>query len=71
MNNDVKKALKELEALVSKIQTDCECILSDIEDVENGMDMFVIEASFERIERNANDGYKKAQRTWDLFDEED
>ena len=62
MNNDVKKALKELEALASKILTDCECILDDILDVEEGEDMFIIEASFERIKRNADDGYKKAQK---------
>ena len=70
MNNDVKKALKELEALASKILTDCECILDDILDVEEGEDMFIIEASFERIKRNADDGYKKAQAVWDLFDED-
>ena len=71
MNDDVKKALKELEMKASNILTTCECILDDILDVEESTDLFVIESAFEAIKRRAEEGYKMTQEVWDLFDEEE
>lgn len=71
MNNEVKKALKELEMKASNILTICECMLDDILDVEGSTDLFVIESAFEAIKRRAEEGYKMTQEVWDLFDEEE
>ena len=71
MNEDVRKALKELELKTSSILTTCECILDDILDVEESTDLFVIESAFEAIKRRAEEGYKMTQEIWDLFEEED
>ena len=71
MNEEVKKALKELEMKASNILTTCECILDDILDVEESTDLFVIESAFEAIKRRAEEGYKMTQEVWDLFDEEE
>ena len=71
MNNEVKKALKELEMKASIILATCECIFDDILDVEESTDLFVIESAFEAIKRLAGEGYKMTQEVWDLFDEEE
>ena len=70
MNDAVKKQIEKMRSYAESIKTQAECILEDLEDIENDDDLFVIENGFSFIERNGRDGYDAAINTWDLFEEE-
>lgn len=70
MNERVEKNLARIKNMAEKIKDMCECILDDCDDVTECCDMFVIESQFERIQREARDGYNLARDTWDEFEEE-
>lgn len=69
MNKEVMKALEEIKGRANEIIANCQCIIKDAEEVGESSDLFIIEASFERIQRVAEKGYKETQKTWDLFEE--
>lgn len=69
MNERVKTRLEKLSIAAKQIITDMECVLSDIEDVTETDDLFVIESAFERTKRNADDAYELTLSAWDLFEE--
>lgn len=70
MNERVEKRLERLSIAAKTIITNMECVLSDLEDVTEADDLFVIESAFKRAEKSASGAYELTLTAWDLFEEE-
>lgn len=66
----VEGQIVTMKKLAERIQTNVECILSDLDDVHDSDDMFIIEAAFARIRDLANGGYTEAAESMDEFEED-
>lgn len=70
MNENVKIKLKTLKKGIANIQSYCECILKDIENVDVSEDMYVIAHNFDMIRFTADDAFDYSYQTMNLFEEE-
>lgn len=70
MTKRAKTRLERLAVIAKSIITDMECVLSNIEDITEIDDLFMIESAFERAAKDADDAYALTSTIWDLFKEE-
>ena len=74
MNEALKRKLELVLLRAKNIQSEIEGIMEYLdEDYEDFGDseVFIVERAFDRIEREANDGYKQCQELYDYLEEED